>query len=316
MPGTESQPPFFFLHVMKTGGTAFVFNLLQNFAPGEVYPSAVDKQEPGDLLPYVSISRLLAVSPERRQAIRMYTGHFPFVACELMGIELRTLTLLRDPVERSLSVLKHFKRHFPRYEPLSLAELYDDPFLFENFVHDHQTKLFSIGVADRPETFASTLTHAENRARHLGGPDPQRSTTITVDGDRLAVAKANLARVDLVGVNEHYESFVERLRARFGWSADGVETSARANAAMHAESADAGAPPHRRRHTDDVQPTSSRASLPLREDVVLLQVGVELGGDGLCEFDGEVGGIPFDDLVVDDGVADGQVGADGVVEVE
>jgi hypothetical protein len=250
MPGTESQPPFFFLHVMKTGGTAFVFNLLQNFAPGEVYPSAVDKQQPGDLLPYVSISRLLNVSPERRQAIRMYTGHFPFVACELMGIELRTLTLLRDPVERSLSVLKHFKRHFPRYEPLSLAELYDDPFLFENFVHDHQTKLFSIGVADRPETFASTLTHAENRARHLGGPDPQRSTTITVDDERLAVAKANLARVDLVGVNERYDGFVARLRARFGWWPDGVDTSARVNAADDARSleADAGL---RRRIADD-----------------------------------------------------------------
>ncbi len=236
---SRNEPPFFFLHVMKTGGTAFVFNLLQNFRPGEVYPSEVDKQQPGDLLPYVSTTRLLSVTPERREAIRMYTGHFPFVVCELMGVELRTLTLLRDPVERSLSVLKHFKRHFERYEPLSLAELYDDPFLFENFVHNHQTKLFSITIDDRPETFASTLTHAENRARHLGGPDPAGPTSITVDDARLTIAKTNLAKVDLVGVNSRYGEFVERLRAGFGWWPSGVDTSPRINAADDALHADA-----------------------------------------------------------------------------
>jgi hypothetical protein len=248
MRAPETEPPFFFLHVMKTGGTAFVFNLLQNFGPGEVYPADADKRQPGDLLPYVSIAHLVGLSPERRRQIKMYTGHFPFVACELLGVEVRTLTLLRDPVERSLSVLKHFKRHFPRYEPLSLAELYDDPFLFENFVHDHQTKLFSIGAEDHPETFASTLTHEQNRARHQGGPDPAGRTTITVDDARLALAKANLARVDLVGVNEQYPEFVERLRARFGWWPDGVDTAARVNAADDALTADASL---RRRIADD-----------------------------------------------------------------
>jgi hypothetical protein len=230
MPEPGTEPPFFFLHVMKTGGTAFVFNLLQNFGPGEVYPSDVDKAQPGDLLPYVSIARLLSVSPERRAAIRMYTGHFPFVACELMGGEFRTLTLLRDPIDRSVSVLRHFQRHFNRYE-LRLGELYDDPFIFEHFVHNHQTKLFSITAEDRPETFVSTLTHEENRARHLGGPDPVGPTTITVDSARLATAKTNLAKVGLVGVNERYAEFVERLRARFGWWPTGVDTDARVNTA-------------------------------------------------------------------------------------
>jgi len=248
MPASETEPPFFFLHVMKTGGTAFVFNLRQNFGPGEVYPADVDKQEPGDLLPYVSIAHLQGLAPERRRQIRMYTGHFPFVACEMLGIELRTLTLLRDPVERSVSVLKHFKRHFPRYEPLALEALYDDPFLFENFVHNHQTKLFSIAAEDHPETFVSTLTHAANRERHLGGRDPAGRTTIVADDARLAIAKANLGKVDLVGVNERYPDFVAKLRARFGWWSQGVDTSARVNEADAALTADASL---RRRIADD-----------------------------------------------------------------
>jgi hypothetical protein len=238
MPASDG-PPFFFLHVMKTGGTAFVLNVLQNFAPGEVYPSELDKRQPGDLEPYVSIARLLDVSAERRHAIRMYTGHFPFVVCELLGVEFRTLTVLRDPVERTLSVLKHFKRHFDRYEPLPLAALYDDPFLFENYVHNHQTKLFSITTQDRPETFVSTLTHPENRARHLGGPDPATPTTIIVDEARLLVAKANLARVDLVGINERYPEFVASLQARFGWWPAGVDTGVRVNVAGDVPDVDA-----------------------------------------------------------------------------
>jgi len=236
MPASDG-PPFFFLHVMKTGGTAFVLNVLQNFGPGEVYPSDLDKRQPDDLVPYVSISRLLETSAERRRAIRLYTGHFPYVVCELMGVEFRTLTVLRDPVERTLSVLKHFKRHFERYEPLPLAALYDDPFLFENYVHNHQTKLFSITAQDRTETFVSTLTHAENRARHLGGADPT-TTTIAVDAARLSVAKTNLARVDVVGVNERYPEFVASLRARFGWWPAGVDADVRVNVADDVTDAD------------------------------------------------------------------------------
>jgi len=239
LPPRESGPPFFFLHVMKTGGTAFVFNLRRNFRPGEVYPADADRASSEDLSPYVSISHLVALPAARRRVIRMYTGHFPYVATQLLDMPLRTLTLLREPVERTISVLKHFQRGFARYEAQSLAALYDDPFLFEHFVHDHQTKLFSIGAADRPETFASTLTHAQNRARHLGGADPAPPTTITVDAARLAVAKANLSRVDVVGVHAHYAAFVERLRARFGWWPDGVDASARVNVAGDAAEVDA-----------------------------------------------------------------------------
>jgi hypothetical protein len=228
------EPPFFFLHVMKTGGTAFVINLLRNFGPGEVYPGPVDKRERTDVRPYASVADLLAISPERRSSIRIYTGHFPYAAIEMMGIEVRTLTLLRDPVDRTVSVLKHFKSHFERYAPLSLAALYDDPFLFEQYVHDHQTRVFATTPADAPETVVSTLTHEQNRARHLGGPDPEGAvpggwTTITVDAARLELAKTNLARIDVVGVNARYTEFVETLRTRFGWWPQGVDTAERVN---------------------------------------------------------------------------------------
>ena len=113
------RPRFFFIHLMKTGGTSFVFQMLQNFEPDEVYPSALDRDSPTDVTPYASIPKMLALSPERRARIRVYAGHMPYVASELLGIDVIRLTLLRDPVDRTISMLKHVKRLFERYTALS-----------------------------------------------------------------------------------------------------------------------------------------------------------------------------------------------------
>ena len=67
MAATHRAERFFFVHVMKTGGTSFVFHLLRNFAPNEVYPNeALDRRHPTDVEPYASIPDLLSLSPERR----------------------------------------------------------------------------------------------------------------------------------------------------------------------------------------------------------------------------------------------------------
>ena len=83
---TEDEPRrYFFIHVMKTGGTSFVFQMLANFEPDEAYPSAIDRASPTDVTPYASIPKMLALSPERRARIRVYAGHLPYVASELLG---------------------------------------------------------------------------------------------------------------------------------------------------------------------------------------------------------------------------------------
>jgi hypothetical protein len=232
----SSSPRFLFLHVMKTGGTSFVFHLLREFPPDAVYPSAaLDRQHAADAEPYASVPNLTAIAPERRAAIRMYAGHFPFVVRELIGDDLTTLTILREPVDRTVSVLKQFKRLYERYRDLPLDAIYDDPFVYRHFVENHQTKLFSVTAADHPKMLASRLGFQEFRD-HLtatpapadrapaGGPD-----TITVDTHRLARAKSNLARVDVVGLNDRFDEFVDSLRTRFGWWPDGFAHDARAN---------------------------------------------------------------------------------------
>ena len=158
MVAATAQQRFFFVHVMKTGGTSFVFQLLRNFAPDEVYPDvALDRRTPTDAEPYASLTALEQLSPERRAAIRVYTGHFPLVAREQMGSDVVSLTLLRDPVDRAVSVLKHFKRLWPRYHELELDAVYDDELVFRHFVEHYQTRMFALTEADHTRSFASAV---------------------------------------------------------------------------------------------------------------------------------------------------------------
>jgi hypothetical protein len=224
---------FFFVHVMKTGGTSLVLHMLANFAPEEVYPSEkLDRRRPDDPEPYASIADLRALGPGRRASIRLYTGHMPFMMRELIGPDVVTLSLLREPVARTVSVLKHFKRLFPVYSAQSLDEVYDDPFVFHHFVENHQTRMFALTSDDAPRAFASNISYREIRAA-LDDPATRRAgaerAVVAIDDARLELAMRNLARVDVLGVSDDYPAFAERLHARYGWWPDGLNFAARAH---------------------------------------------------------------------------------------
>jgi serine O-acetyltransferase len=245
-PDASDEEPlrFFFIHLMKTAGTSFAFQLRRQFDPSAVYPSeGLDRRDGTDMASYVSISRLLRLSPERRAAVRVYTGHYPYIASQLLDLDLVTLTILRDPVDRTISVLKHMKRLSRRYKTFPLEQIYEDPFVYAHFIENHQTRMFAITRADEPEAFGSGMSYWQTAA--LLGFGPQRegveleeidreraiapARASMVDGTRLEVAKRHLATVDVIGFSERYREFIEELRHRYGWWPDGLNTSARAN---------------------------------------------------------------------------------------
>jgi hypothetical protein len=121
------DPRFFFIHVMKTGGTTFQQHVRNNFGPQEVYPDRKLDLTPDPFQPYREIQYLLGLGPERREKIRAYLGHFPFVVTDLMDLDLVTLTILRDPIDRTISYLKHCKRFQPQHKAQTLEQIYEDP---------------------------------------------------------------------------------------------------------------------------------------------------------------------------------------------
>src|SRR4051812_9633554 len=195
------MPSVFFVHVMRTGGSTFKTVLQEHYGPSHVYPDvAIDldlasvaetTQNPfghpirdqAALDSYISIDRLLRVPPDRRAEGQAYVGHFPFVVTELMGIDPTTVTLLRDPGERTISQLRTAKARRVRFAEASLEEIYEDGFEFPFFIHNHQAKVFAM---ERGDALESVLD------------------VIDVDDRRLAVAKANLEKVSVLGLQERY----------------------------------------------------------------------------------------------------------------
>src|SRR5262249_27089146 len=97
---------FFFVHVQKTAGTALWRRMKEQFAPAAVYPGPGDGEPPDTVL---SVEHLRARWVARRAELRVVTGHFPLCTVELLDAPFVTLTLLRDPVERTLSQLRHHR---------------------------------------------------------------------------------------------------------------------------------------------------------------------------------------------------------------
>jgi hypothetical protein len=192
---------FFYVHVQKAAGTEVRERLKRHFAPEAMYPDRTD----GDLFtvaPQVSVAQLLARWAVRKDQIRMITGHFPYSTPELLDADFVTLSVLREPVERALSHLRHHRKLTPGTEGMSLDQLYD-AVLTPEFFHNHMVKMFSL-TADEVAESASLGRWAALKV-------------IDLTPERLAAAKANIERLDVLGLQDRLPEFCAELTARFGW---------------------------------------------------------------------------------------------------
>jgi hypothetical protein len=193
---------FFFVHMQRTAGTALRLRLMNHFGEREVYPTkGVDGRDRVKLV--LSIDYLRERIAARGDEIRVVTGHFPLCTAELLDGRFTTLTLLREPVERTLSYLRHHRENEPADRLKSLEEIYEDPFRFHGLAHNHMTKMLS-------------LTTAEMTDRML--------TRVEFTPGRLERAKEALAGMDAVGLQERFEDFCDELTTRFGWQLGEPET--------------------------------------------------------------------------------------------
>jgi hypothetical protein len=193
---SDHQPHrYFFVHMQKTAGIALRQLLMNHFGEVAVYPTrGVDGTDPVKLV--LSVDHLRQRIAARGDQVRVITGHFPLCTTQLLEGRFTTLTLLREPVERTLSYLRHHRENERADRHKSLEEIYHDPFRFYGLVHNHMTKMLSLTPAEMTD---GMLTRVE------------------FDRDRLGRAKEALAGIDAVGLQERFEDFCDELSARFGW---------------------------------------------------------------------------------------------------
>ena len=170
--------------------------MLQNeFGVKAVYPTSEDGPEVAKVIDNENLRRQLE---KRGDEIRVVTGHFPLATVDLLPGEWRTFTVLREPVARTLSFLRHQQKVDPARAEQTFAEIYSDPVLFDGLVHNHMVKMLSLEADEMPA--AGVLAHR------------------AMDHERLVTAKERLFQIDVVGLQEEFPAFLSRLNGVFGWT--------------------------------------------------------------------------------------------------
>lgn len=192
----EGGPPerWFFVHLQKTGGTALFQRLRDHFGREGVYPLPEDQGTPAAVLDVDLLRERVAAGAE---SLRVVTGHFPLCTTEVLGLPFTTFTVLRDPVERTLSFLRHQRKVEPALADVPLEVIYDDPERQEGLIRNHMVKMLSLTVEE--------MTHGA-------------LTPVAVGDEHLARAERNLVeRIDVFGLQEHFDALCADLEARYGW---------------------------------------------------------------------------------------------------
>jgi hypothetical protein len=96
---------FFVAHMQKTAGTTLRDRLRASFTDDQIYPNASDGSDPR--ISVISVSHLRERWVARGEQIRLLTGHFPVRTVVFLGVPFVTMTILRHPVELTLSFLRH-----------------------------------------------------------------------------------------------------------------------------------------------------------------------------------------------------------------
>jgi hypothetical protein len=251
---TDTLPVVFFAHIMKSGGTT-IRRLVKSNVPSHLrWPDNSDRF--ADSGAYADMRRLRG-GTHRDQGTLAYCGHFPLAARHLLEVPALTMTVLRDPVERTLSWLRQAQRRSPEHHGKPLDEIYEDPWFTPRFLGNHQTKMLSMSLeqalAPEDETQAGlweevTAMHADgvshreirrHAAERLDEPvdssrllwrtwDAAITRPFTANESHLADALDQLEDIDVLGVTERLDLLLREAKHRLGWQVPGEAPTANA----------------------------------------------------------------------------------------
>jgi hypothetical protein len=215
------EPGVYLVHVMKTGGTSLNRMFHAHFGVAQSWPASSDpkvrKNQKFDP------KHLTDMDPQARASFRYVSLHTGAWVAEALFPDLLSVTVLRDPVERTISHLRQLA-DLPQ-TPSDLEAIYLDPVWHPRLV-DHQTQVFAATEAEFREQEGRRGEYQPDRvpeqewARVREGLWAGFATTISaakvIDEAAYMDAEARLDRIDEVGVTERLGELVARVGARLG----------------------------------------------------------------------------------------------------
>lgn len=185
----EVGRPLLFLHIEKTAGTA-VYKHLMNRFPGDKF------------LDRVHLPELREQDPSHYEFVR---GHIDFGYVARFKYRPMILTILRDPLERTLSAISY-------YAAWSKPTLVETP--ISRFRELVQRQPLHELLDREPELSKQVLCNIQTRALLASRPtgDPAANSEAW-----LTEAQDNLSQCDIVGLSERLDDSLKTLERQFGW---------------------------------------------------------------------------------------------------
>lgn len=186
--------PLMFAHIPKTAGMSIRETLRSQFPVEDVFPGTSWEQLRGK-----------SVGEIRRY--RLFSGHFRYFVRDFLPSDSITFTFLRDPVDRTLSHLKHLRddaKFHPLHERASgreLNALMDDPLIVRNCTN------IQVGYLSNPPGGNSLI---------IGDRLVDCAEDDLVGDPDLSAAKRNLDTMDFVGFCDRVEDDLQSLLDRAG----------------------------------------------------------------------------------------------------
>ena len=181
---------FFFVHLQKTAGTSLLIRMRSHFGERGVYPTPEER----GIVTSFSVDLLTERFAARRDEIQVVAGHFPLAVAQMLGEPFTVFTVLRDPVQRTLSYLRQQQADVDQFASASLDEIYDDPWRRSWLLTNHMVRMLGQNVEELA------------------------AGTMAPDDENLDRAKQALTeQIDLFGFQEGFDEFCAALGHRYGW---------------------------------------------------------------------------------------------------